>query len=235
MVVFRHEYGSRLLSGRDENMLALYWFTLGFGGIFLLVTVFFGADSDTDGHDFDAGAGGDAGDVVTGDVGQLHGDSHGHMGEASHPPVMDVFFFLLSLRFWAFFTAFFGLTGVGGHYLIGGGISTLVMAIIMGMIAGFSASYLFKYLSRGNVSSDFQMRDGVGQLAEVTVPLGPGDPGKVKLVIKGQLLELKAICEEAECAIRDKVTIVQFKDNAFIVAPVGAAASKTSNEEESNG
>jgi hypothetical protein len=216
-------------------MLAIYWFTLGFGGIFLLVTVFFGADSDTDGHDFGGGADVDSGDVITGDVGMLHGDPHGHMGDASHPPVMDVFFFLLSLRFWAFFTSFFGMTGVGGHYIIGGGISTLVMAIIMGLIAGFSASYLFKYLSRGNVSSDFQLREAVGQLADVTVPLGPGDPGKVKIVIKGQLLELKAICETAECGMNAKVTIVGLRENAFIVAPIADAGAKTSKEEENNG
>ncbi len=216
-------------------MLAIYWFTLGFGGIFLLVTVFFGADSDTDGHDISGGAEVDTGDVVTGDVGHLQGVSHGNIGDASHPPVMDAFFFLLSLRFWAFFTAFFGMTGVGGHYIIGGGISTLVMAIITGLIAGFSASYLFKYLSRGNVSSDFQLQEAVGQRADVTVPLGPGDPGKVRLVIKGQILETKAICEEAECPMHTQVTIVGLRDNAFIVAPIGAPAGKSSNEEENNG
>lgn len=213
-------------------MLTAYWFTLGFGGVFLLVTVFFGADSDTDGHDFGSVDTVD-GNITTGDVGHLNG-THGAMGDATHPPVMDVFFFLLSLRFWAFFTAFFGLTGVGGSYLIGGGISTLVMAIITGLIAGFSASYLFKYLSRGNVSSDINLKDAVGQRAEVSVPLGPGDPGKVRLVIKGQIIELKAICEAAECAQNAQVTITDYHNNTFTVAPLTVAA-KSSNEEENHG
>jgi len=214
-------------------MLTVYWFTLGFGGVFLLVTVFFGADSDTDGHDFGHVDTVD-GNITTGDVGHLHG-THGAGGDASHPPVMDIFFFLLSLRFWAFFTAFFGLTGVGGSYLIGGGISTLVAAILMGLIAGFSASYLFKYLSRGNVSSDVNLQDAVGQRADVTVPLGPGDPGKVRLVIKGQIVELKATCEEAECPMHAPVTITAYHDNAFTVAPLAAAGSKSTNEEENHG
>lgn len=217
-------------------MLTAYWFTLGFGGVFLLVTVFFGADSDTDGHDFGAVDGVDTvdGNLTMGDVGHLHGDTHGLTGDATHPPVMDVFFFLLSLRFWAFFTAFFGLTGVGGSYIIGGGISTLVMAILMGLIAGFSASYLFKYLSRGNVSSDVNLQEAVGQRAQITVPLGPGDPGKAQLVIKGQIIELRAICEEAECPMGVEVTITQYRNNTFTVAPL-ALAAKSSNEEENNG
>jgi membrane protein implicated in regulation of membrane protease activity len=213
-------------------MLTAYWFTLGFGGVFLLVTVFLGHDSDTDGHDFGSVDTVD-GNITTGDVGHLHG-THGTMGDATHPPVMDVFFFLLSLRFWAFFTAFFGLTGVGGSYLVDGWISTLVMAILMGLIAGFSASYLFKYLSRGNVSSDVNLQEAVGQRALITVPLGPGDPGKAKLVIKGQIIELKAICEAAECPIGAQVTITEFRNNTFTVAPL-AVAAKSSNEEENNG
>ncbi len=206
-------------------MISIYWFTFGFGGIFLLFTVFLGADSDGD-ADVDGSV--DADGIVAGDVGQLNADSHGHMGETTHPPVLDILFFLLSLRFWAFFTCFFGMTGVGGYYIIGGGISTLVSAIIMGTVAGFSASYLFKYLSRGNVSTDVSLTEAVGQMAEVTIPVAPGDPGKVRVLIKGQIVERKAVCDDASLELGTRVRIVGFKQNLFIVT----AAETTAGKEE---
>lgn len=208
-------------------MLSLYWFALGFGGIFLVVTVFFGHDSDTDGGSTDIDH-----DITPGDIGQLHGDAHGHLGDATHPPLMDIFFFLLSLRFWAFFTAFFGLTGVGGTYLMGGGIVTLVTAILMGAIAGFSASWLFRALSRGNVSTDINLSDTVGIRAEVTIPISPGDPGKVRFVFKGQLIESKAVCEEAEIPLHTHVVITAYCDNTFFVKPLIAHATEDSMKEE---
>ncbi len=217
-------------------MLSLYWFALGFGGIFLVVTVFLGHDSDADTGDAGSPDLHDitTGDITTGDVTHAGAGAHGHMGEATHPPMMDIFFFLLSLRFWAFFTAFFGLTGVGGSYLIGGGVSTFVMAIIMGAVAGFSASWLFKALSRGNVSTDINLAETVGSRAEVSIPIAPGDPGKVRLVFKGQLVECKAVCEDAELPLRTPVVIAAYHDNTFVVKPLSAPAAADSGKEESN-
>lgn len=208
-------------------MLSVYWFALGFGGIFLVVTVFLGHDSEADG----SGASVDH-DIHAGDIGHLHGDAHGHMGDATHPPMMDIFFFLLSLRFWAFFTAFFGLTGVGGTYLMGGGIATLVAAILMGAIAGFSASWLFRALSRGNVSTDINLSETIGSRAEVTIPIAPGDPGKISFVFKGQLLEGKAVCEDAEIPIHAPVVITSYSDNIFFVKPLNSPTAGDSSKEE---
>jgi len=205
-------------------MLSVYWFALGFGGIFLVVTVFLGHDSDADTN----GAAADH-DFTAGDAG--HGDFHGHVGDATHPPMMDIFFFLLSLRFWAFFTAFFGLTGVGGTYLMGGGISTLVLAILMGAIAGFSASWLFRALSRGNVSTDINLNETAGMRAQATIPIAPGDPGKVRLVFKGQLVEGKAVCEEAEIPLHAPVVITQYRDNTFFVKPLAQTPEDSVKEE----
>ena len=93
-------------------MLSVYWLAFGLGGVFLILTTFVGADHDHDasGHDVDHG------DAFGADTdGVDHGDSG---GDVTHPGILDVLFLIFSVRFWSFFIAFFGLTGVITSYSI---------------------------------------------------------------------------------------------------------------------
>lgn len=187
-------------------MLSVYWAAFGLGGIFLILTTFVGADHDSDGDTGDYDASGDS----------LHADmDHAHVdhGDVTHPGILDVLFLVFSVRFWSFFTGFFGLTGVGMYYIHGPGIVTLLTAIGMGFVAGFSISYLFKVMSRSNVSSDITTSDILGRRGKIVVPVAPDDDGKIRLVIKGQIIDRIAICKEGVFNIGDEATVVKVEDH----------------------
>jgi membrane protein implicated in regulation of membrane protease activity len=201
-------------------MLSIYWVALGFGGIFVVLTTLMGADSDSDGDsDFDGGADFDGDADFNGDI----GDDVGHIdgGADMHGPgVLDILFLMFSIRFWSFFTAFFGLTGVGLSYINGVGIITLAVAIGMGLVAGYGVSYLFKIMSRANTSTDVGYGDMIGQIGEVLLPVSEESRGKVRLTIKGHTLDMSAKCDSGSFDIGDKVTVVSVTQNSLIVSTV---------------
>ncbi|MBN2724179.1 MAG: NfeD family protein [Deltaproteobacteria bacterium] len=189
-------------------MINLYWVAFGFGGVFLVLTTFMGADHDHDGS-MDHDISGHDLDTDTADLDHIHVDH----GDVSHPGILDILFLVFSIRFWSFFIAFFGLTGVGMTYIHGPGIVTFLIALGMGLTAGFSISYLFRVMSRGNVSSEVSSSDMLGRTGKIIVPLSPGDNGKIRLVIKGQILDRIAISDDAEFEIGDEATVVKVEDN----------------------
>ena len=209
-------------------MLSIYWAALGLGGVFVVLTTIMGGDHDSDGDGGDGGDGGhfdghmDGGHMDGGlDGGDFHGDmDHGGDGHVSAdgPGVMDVLFLMFSIRFWSFFIAFFGLTGVGLTLINGGGLITLIFAIGMGLIAGYGVSYLFRYLSRANVSTDVTYGDMIGQTAKVLLPITPSEKGKVRIIVKGHTQDMAAYCDAGEFEIGDEVTVVSIKDNRVHVA-----------------
>src|SRR3954465_6454976 len=107
-------------------MLALYIGSLLFGGVLLGASVF-------GGHDHDAGGGHDAGHDAD------HGDGHQSAAASLLP--------LLSLRFWAFTFAFFGLAGT--VLTLGGlGALTPVVAGGFGLGSGYVAARVLRGLAR---------------------------------------------------------------------------------------
>ena len=85
-------------------LVYVYLFSFALGGILLLASILLG-DKDTGQADVDADADASA------DAGAPHqGLDHGVPG--SHGGLAGVFTAFLSMRFWMFFVAFFGLTGL---------------------------------------------------------------------------------------------------------------------------
>ncbi len=204
-------------------MLSIYWAALGLGGVFVVLTTIMGGDHDSDGD-----GGGDFHGDMHGDFhGDMHGDLHGDVGHVDGggdhdvsidgPGVMDVLFLMFSLRFWSFFIAFFGLTGVGLWFIRGGGLITLGLAIGMGLIAGYGVSYLFRFMSRANVSTDVSYGDMIGQTAKVLLPITAEEKGKVRITVKGQINDFAAYTHDGSFAIGDEVTVVSIEDNKVFV------------------
>ena len=124
----------------------------------------------------------------------------------------------LSARFWTFFLAFFGLTGLSFHAL---GLLpwwwlTFTLAVGVGLAAGGGASLVVRELARRESNSAARVADLVGKTARVTVGFGPGGTGKVRLEAKGTTQELLA-------QPIDDATF-QPKDEALIVAIEGTTA-----------
>jgi hypothetical protein len=133
-------------------------------GVTLLVASFLMGGKDT-GH---GDTGGDGG----------HGHDGADLGLGWAP--------VTSVRFWVFLLTFGGGAGLALGSL---GSSTVVAAagaVAIGWAAGAVAVAVVRSVTRHSVSSALGATDVVGATGMLTLPVGPGRPGKVRVDIKGR-------------------------------------------------
>ncbi len=184
-------------------MLIAYVVALGIGGTLVLASMIMGGkDADGDGHDHDH------------DHGHDHDHDHGgHSHEAMvvaadqemtvhhDGGVADAALALLpvtSVRFWTFFLAFFGLTGMT-LTLATLGPGVVVNALIsagVGYASGLSVVSVGRKLQKQSYDSSIGYGDYLGNTAVVTLPVARGRTGKVRLDLKGRTVELMADTED---------------------------------------
>jgi hypothetical protein len=142
-------------------MLSVYLFSLVFGGVLLGVSVFFG-DGNAHGEGVDLEA-------------NSHGDVHG---------TVDGFVSILaSVRFWTFFTAFFGACGaIMTHFGFANTVVTLAVSLMMGGGIGLTVAKIFRYLQTSQSNSLASSTRFVGQIAKVTVSVSKDKLGQVRLM-----------------------------------------------------
>jgi membrane protein implicated in regulation of membrane protease activity len=177
-----------------------YVFALVAGGILLGASVVLG------GGDHDA---------------EVHGDVHGGDAAGDHAAsAIDALTMLVSLRFWTFFLAFFGLTGVVlTLFELAPGWVTGFAAAGMGAAAGIGASLVIRKLSGRESNSAVGAADYVGKTATVMVPVGPGQLGRVRLTLKGSTVDvLASTIDDATFATRDEVLVVEMDGTTARVA-----------------
>ena len=189
-------------------MFLAYVFSLVVGGVFLGVSSLLGASHGGAGHD--VGGGHDIG----GHDGQVHLDD-GHQAaqvEASWVP-------FFSLQFWMFALAFFGLTGtVLEGFGLAGPLLTAVSAGVLGLGAGLSASYALHRLKHDKVESNVGPSDFIGRNATVLLPVAKGQQGKVRIQVKGQLVDLTATTDEDDAlSAKDEVMIIEMREHVAVV------------------
>lgn len=183
-------------------LLYVYLFTLIVGAILLGGSILLGGkDVDADGHggaDKDAEVGG-------------HGDFAGFLLS------------FLSLRFWTFAFAFFGLTGVVLELLdlVGNQWLTLGLSLAMGLGIGTAATTILRKLGMDTSGQTAGSADYVGKTARVLVPFDGKGVGKVRVDVKGTSVDLMASgVEEEAFEGRDEVLIVEMDGPRARVARV---------------
>jgi membrane protein implicated in regulation of membrane protease activity len=205
-------------------MLLLYVVALGFGGTLLGASLLFGGDHDKD-FDADVDADVDADADADGD--------HDHASEAAISggafDAIMVWLPLLSLRFWTFFFAFFGLTGatltvfdLAPNTAMTGAISGIV-----GYLSGMSVVLAMRRLRRNQPDSNIRESDYIGETALVMVAIGKGTPGKVRLHLKGRTVDLMAETEEeAGFGLEQSVMVYGIKENGSVIVTRPEEASR---------
>jgi hypothetical protein len=101
---------------------------------------------------------------------------------------------LFSLRNLTYFLFVFGAVGSGLALIRGGnpGLSGLLLSSGAGLAVAAVVHRVFGYLRRTDSSEVASDRALVGQLARVTLPVGPEGIGKIELSFGGQRVELLA-------------------------------------------
>jgi hypothetical protein len=93
---------------------------------------------------------------------------------------------ITSLRFWVFLFTFGGGAGLALTYLGSSPVVAAVGAGVIGWLAGTMAVVIVRRLNKNSVSSGVQEDELVGASGTLTLPVGPGRPGKVRVEIKGR-------------------------------------------------
>lgn len=188
-------------------LIYLYLFAFGLGGVLLLGSIFVG--------DKDTGDGGGDGDAPS----QAEHFDHG-VGE-DHGALAGLFTAFFSLRFWMFFLAFFGLTGLvlDGLDLVESPTAALIAAIGMGLFTGQGTVAVFRKLSHSETSTAASSVDYIGRSGRVLVGFAPGDLGKVRLTLKGTTVDVLATTEEERgFASGEEALVIAMNDTTAVVA-----------------
>ena len=115
-------------------------------------------------------------DTGHGGGGHSHGDSAPGFGWAPFS----------SLRFWVFLLTFGGGAGLALGALGSSAAVAAAGAVAIGWAAGAVAVAVVRSVTRHSVSSGLGAGDVVGATGTLTLPVGPGKPGKVRVDIKGR-------------------------------------------------
>ena len=209
-------------------LLSVYMFSLALGGVLLGASLLLGGkdglesdgpevDADVDASaelDADADAGADAGHDASKDLDFGGGADF-------------IMWSLTSVRFWTFFLAFFGLTGLlfDGFGLVSHEAITAVLAVGMGSAAGFGISKAMRVLGSDTSGRVAEAGDFVGKSARVLVAPKSGGIGKVRVEIGGNLVDVLATTDEANVANQDEVMIIEMDGTTARVAKVMSADS----------
>jgi membrane protein implicated in regulation of membrane protease activity len=189
-------------------MTYLYLFTFLLGGLILLVSLVLGGHGDAD---VDAGA-------------EADGGADGHDGFADGG--IGVVAALRSIRFWTFFAAFFGLTGLALGWVGVAAPVGAVAAAVVGLATGWGASAATRWLAADRSGAAAASGDYVGKTARVLVPVASQQTGKVRLELRGSTVDILATTdEESGFATGDSAIIVEVEGLVARIARLEAGRS----------
>ena len=233
-------------------MLALYLLCLGLGSSLIMVSLFFGgADKDFD-KDFDVDADGDLDLDADADVDidadldadidadldldadvdadlDLDGDADAGLGDMDKSLDADSNFWLpiLSMRFWTFGLATFGMSGTLLSLLSWPSGLAFALASAVGVGIGWAAALLFRRLKSESVSAPTTLASYRGEEARVLLTIRPGGRGKIVLQGPEGRVEMMARSDVGDPIAPDsRVVIVAVVDGVAEVAPHMDEAAK---------
>lgn len=142
---------------------------------------------------------------------------------------IPVFRVIKSLKFWTFGSCFFGLTG-----LLLTRLSVplpapviLLMALAMGLICGTAMSSVLLYLRSQQADSLVGGDDLMGLAATVEIPFDASSRGKVRLQVKGNIVDMVALTDDSQAfAPGEQVVIVGTQNSQ-----VWVVSSETFNQD----
>ena len=129
---------------------------------------------------------------------------------------------VLNIRFWTYFLAFFGLIGFLLTVLwFSIEPCTFLISLAFGGLGGAGVAATWAALKRGESNSAVSASHLIGTMGPMIVACRPGEPGKVRLTVKGELIDMMAISASGAVLERGtQVTVIDLEGNYARVTPV---------------
>ncbi len=204
-------------------MLTVYLACFLIGGVLIATSVLLGGHSHADGHDVEHDIDHDVGHDVEHEIDHGHDADH---GSDTDPHASGPWLPFLSVRFWTFFCAFFGLTGLALTWLdLAPGLITLATAVAVGGVSGTGVSWLYRLLKSTQVDSSITNQDLQGGMGRVLLPVEKASPGSVRVSVKGYVKDLRAVTDDPRpIAMGEQVLVVSVRAGVAKVTATGARA-----------
>lgn len=104
-----------------------------------------------------------------------------------------------SLRFWTYFTGGFGLVGSLLTFAGQGSPSEVLTAsVLSGLFVGLVAAWVWRALTKGQQDTSTKAADFIGVIGTQSVSARGHDPGKVRVMVRGELIDLLAISDNGD-------------------------------------
>ena len=122
----------------------------------------------------------------------------------------------------AFVMTFFGLTGLLAGATGANVAFALLLALVIGVVAGALNGAAFSWLRRNSVSSEMTDRELEGQTARVALPVSSEHRGKIIVNISGAREQMTAEpVDGSTIQSGERVVIVRVDRGVALVAPLG--------------
>lgn len=187
-------------------MFNVYLFATLVGWPFVLFFLFFAGDADSD---FDVDADVDLDVDADADV-----SGFGSAGAGVADAVLSIF----SFRAMIFLFAFFGVTGLIMRGLGLNAVATFLVALAMGLFAGYLHARLYAYLKRSAPGTPTTIVELRGSQARVVVPVAEGGKGRVEVDVDGRPVYVTARGFRGGAYDKDElVVVVEIEDGTALI------------------
>ncbi|MDQ2085200.1 hypothetical protein RBH29_01960 [Herbivorax sp. ANBcel31] len=140
--------------------------------------------------------------------------------ESSDDSTLRSVFKVLSIKNVITFFTIFGWSGITIHNAGVGKIITVIASIVIAFIITIIVSMLFYSILRLTESGNLELKDAVGHIGKVYVPI-PADEsgiGKVHLTFNGAFREIDAVTPGEALPTGTEVLVIKFRDDdTFVV------------------
>jgi membrane protein implicated in regulation of membrane protease activity len=149
----------------------------------------------------------------------------GHALDVQHhgggPGVLSIRSFIYGLFTFGFVGAALHIPGITSRR------SALLIALASAVAAGLAAGYTFARLGSAAASGAASLQEARGRRARVLLPCAADRPGKIRLDLGGQQVDMKATTSGPPIPAGAEVVVVEVREDVALVAPASATGGSS--------
>lgn len=204
-----------------------YWISFALGGAFVVMATLGGLDgTDLADGDFDLDADIDVDTDGDRDMEFVDPGDRPRPSLFAHVRRSSPLSLLTNFKFWTFGLCFFGLTGVVLTSLGVNPVGVMIAAVLVGLLCGSAMALTLRALRRRHSSSLVETADLAGLEGVVEVPFDASTRGKVRVQVKGSVVDYVAYTNDQRSLERgDRILVIGTENNRLWVVPAEPSAS----------